>query len=320
MKLSLLGLGSIGIRHARNALLLGADVVGFDPLPERREALEKIGGRTARNREEIFSRGAPIVVATPNEQHIENIRETLAAGLHVLVEKPLAHTCDGVAELLDSAEAQELCVFVGFNLRLHPAVIAARRILARDILGSVLWARFHVSSYLPDWRPNQEYAKGYAADPFTGGVLFDLSHELDLAQYLLGPATLAAGVARKTGTLKIESEDCADIILRHKTGVQSAVHLDYATPTRRRVTEIAGTDGFLELDLEGRTFCLTGKGGETLAEEDYDTSIDDDYVEEMKIFLACCRGEAEPPCNGREGLEALKLIVAARTLCGLPTT
>ena len=317
MKIAILGLGSIGLRHAGNALTQGIEVVGYDPLPEPRAALETMGGIAIASGDSVFAGVDGVVIASPNAHHLSDLRHALEAGCHVFVEKPLAHKIEGVEPLLQYADAKRLSVFVGYNLRLHPAVVAARAVLRNEGLGSVLWARLLSASYLPDWRPAQDYRKGYAADAVSGGVLFDISHEFDLALHLLGPATVAASVARRSGTLDMDSEDCADTILRHGDGVHSTIHLDYATRPSQRVTEIAGTAGILTLDFQNRTFQHRDTDGKVLADEAYTDSFDDDYVMEMTRFLACCGGQAEPICDGREGFEALKLVVAARALCGL---
>ncbi len=317
MKIAVLGLGSIGLRHARNLLALGAEVVGYDPLPEPRAALEKAGGRAVDRRDDIFSDVSGVVIATPNEYHLSDLSDALDVGCHAFVEKPIAHTTTGVEALLERAEAKGLSIYVGFNLRVHPAVVAAREILQNGGLGDVLWGRLLGSSYLPDWRPDRDYRNGYTADSISGGVLFDYCHEFDLALYLLGPATVAAAVARRSGTLDMAAEDCADTILHHSYGAHSTIHLDYATRPGQRVTDIAGTEGLLRLDLQNRTFRHVDASGAVLADEAYSDSFNDDYISEITRFLACCRGEGRPGCDGRDGFEALKLVISARELCGL---
>lgn len=312
MKVAVLGLGSIGLRHAKHALALGADVVGYDPGQSQREAFRQSGGRAVDSREAAISEVDAVVIATPNEHHLEDLRMAVEAGCHAFVEKPIAHTLAGLAAILDEAESRNRCVSVGFNLRIHPTVIAARQILAHAGLGTLLWARLVCASYLPDWRPSQDYRKGYAASPMSGGMLFDISHEFDLARYLLGPAEVVACASRRTGILEIESEDCSDVILRHASGVQSTMHLDYTTRPPLRVTEIVGSEGMVRLDLQRRRFQHIGTDGRILEEESYATSFNDDYAAEMKSFFACCRGRERPACDGRDALETLALVVQAR--------
>jgi len=315
---AVLGLGSIGFRHAGNLLALDQPVVGFDPDPARRERFAAIGGRPAASREEALATSRAVVVASPSEFHLEDLGDAIRAGSHVFVEKPLCHRPDGVLELLAEGEAKGLVVFAGLNLRYHPAVERAKQALEAGEIGRVLWARLMCSSYLPAWHPDDDYRKGYSSDPQTGGILFDDVHEVDLANHLLGPAQVVAAAARRTGELEIEAEDCAEVILCHDGGWHSAIHMDFATKVVRRVTEVAGTEGIISVDIRERRFTLIASDGSVLRDEILGGGIDDDYLVEMAAFLACTRGEARPRCVGREALMTLEQVLAARRLAGLP--
>lgn len=319
MVVAVLGLGSIGFRHARNLLRLGEATVGFDPDPERRERFAAAGGATASSRSEALEQASAVVIASPSGQHLADLEEAVAAGCHVFVEKPLAHTGQGIDPLLREAKRRKLVVFVGFNLRYHPCVEWAKEALAEGRLGKILWARLLCSSYLPDWRPDQDYRQGYAADPVTGGILFDDVHEFDLAMYLLGPANTVAAAARRTGALEIEAEDCADIILRHHHGVLSTLHMDFVSPTRQRVTEVVGTDGLVRIDISNRRFMEIGVDGIVLRDRSPSRPLEDDYRIEMSNFLDCTRGQSKPRCDGGEALSVLEQVLAARKLAKLPT-
>lgn len=318
MKVGVLGLGSIGLRHAGNLRGLGVAVAGFDPDPARREALRELGGEPSESRAHVLESSDAIVIASPNASHLPDLAEAVAAGRHAFVEKPLAHRCDGLQALAAEAQAKRTVVFVAHNLRYHPCVEQARQRLDDGAIGALLWARLLVSSYLPSWRPQQDYRLGYTADPRTGGVLFDNIHEVDLAAHLLGPARVIAAAARRTGTLEIAAEDCADLILRHAGGWQSSVHLDYASRNRQRITEIVGSDGLMRLDLTARTLRQLSPDGEAIRPFDAGGSINDDYTAEIADFLACVRGETAPRCPFREAIAILEQMIAARAMAGLP--
>jgi predicted dehydrogenase len=318
VRVAVLGLGSIGLRHARNLVALGQEVVGFDPLLERREALEEAGGKTTEDRAALIKDADAVVVASPNVHHLDDLRAAIEAGRPAFVEKPLSHKLDGVDAVLAQADKMGVAIFAALNLRFHPAVQEAKRRLAAGDIGKPLWGRLICSSYLPNWRPNQDYRQGYTSDPTTGGVLFDIVHEFDLAHHLLGAATAVAAQARRSGRLEMSSEDVADVLLRHASGVTSSLHLDYVTRPPLRVTEIAGEDGFLRLDIAGRRATITDAAGAVKLEKKYVTTFDDDYRDEMAAFLACVAGQDKPPCNGREARDVLVQVVAARRLAGLP--
>jgi predicted dehydrogenase len=312
--IGVLGLGSIGLRHANNFIHLGCDVFGYDPDPERQKMFSSCGGRVVAERDNLFADSEAIVIASPNAFHLDDLREAIKCNRNVFIEKPLAHTDLGVEENLAEAEKRKLIVFVGFNLRFHPVVQAARELLAQKGLGKLLWARFIFSDYLPSWRPLQDYKKGYTSDPETGGVLFDSIHEIDLAQYLLGPGRAIAAALKNTGFLGIASEDCVDLVLCHDNGVQSNIHLDYVTRPRKRLTEIAGSEGYMSLDFDRRKLLVEGHSGQVIKELEFEGSYDDDYIEEARSFLSYVSGGGRPNNDGREGLAVLRIVLQARRL------
>lgn len=315
MTFGVLGLGSIGSRHARNLASLGCEVIAFDPSPN----VDAGGITRTQSRADVLEKSRAVIICSPNAHHLDDLRDSIAAGCHIFIEKPLAHTTVGVKELLDEAAAKGLVIFAGLNLRFHPAVVAAKSLIEDGALGKPIWAAFQSSHWLPDWRPGQDYRQGYTADPKTGGVLFDIIHEFDLANHLLGEAETLFATAHNTGIIDIQSEDCADVVLGHPSGVRSTLHLDYVTRPSRRTATIGGEKGILHLDLIYReTTLVDNDNNEKYHEIFSSTSSEDDYVEEMKAFIACVNGDVTPPVNGYQALAVLEQVIAARKQCGLP--
>lgn len=317
--IGILGLGSMGMRHAGNLLAAGARVRGFDPDAGRRAALEAKGGAVTDSHDAVLDGVDGVIIASPSAYHLDDLAAVAGAGLHAFVEKPLAHRIDGIEDILGQAERSGLTVFAGLNMRFHPVVEAARALLADGAMGTPLWGRLVAASYLPDWRPHQDYREGYAADAATGGAIFDFIHEFDLAVHLLGPALVVAASAHSTGRLEIASEDTADAILTHQCGATSTIHVDYVTRPRQRRVEIACTEGFLALDLERGLLSASGIDGGVIAERAFDVDPNQMFVSEIKNFLACIKGDAEPRCSGREAMEVLRVAISARELSGLPS-
>ncbi|MGE4278617.1 MAG: Gfo/Idh/MocA family protein [Magnetospirillum sp.] len=316
--IAVLGLGSIGLRHAGNLVALGHQVIGFDPSPDRRALLAEKGGAVTDDRAHAIAQSRAVVVASPSEHHLDDLQACLKAGRHVLVEKPLAHRTDGLAAMMAQAERAGLVVAVAMMLRLHPAVRRAAEILKAGQLGKPLWGRFLAALYLPEWRPGQDWTQGYANDPKTGGALFDYVHEIDLACHLLGPATVQSCVATNTGTIGLTAEDMADVVLDHQ-GARSSLHVDYVTRPRHRYAEIAGTLGALRIDLDGRHLLWRDTSGDTIEDMAYPGSYADDYLAEMAAFVAAIDRSVPPPCSGAQALDVLETLISARTLAGLPS-
>lgn len=319
MSVAVLGLGSIGLQHARNLLSLGEQVVGFDPDPARRALLEDQGGTAVDGREQALEDADRVVIASPNAHHADDLDCALSAGSHVFIEKPLAHRTEGIAALLADAAKRGLTVFAGLNARFNPVVTAARDSLREGCLGRVYWGRLLAASYLPDWRPGRDYRTGYAADPATGGVFFDAIHEFDIARFLFGPGKTVAAAAHSTGAIDLEAEDCADAVVRHESGVQCSIHLDYLTRPRRRRFEVAGESGLLEVDVAERRLRMWHSDGRSELERVFQSTVDQEYLREMESFLACARGAAVPACDGFEALAVLEQVLSARRMSGLPS-
>ena len=315
--IAVLGLGSIGMRHARNLMTLGEGVVGYDPDPERCALLESDGGQIANTRAGALKSAEAVIIASPSHQHLDDMITVIDAGCHMFVEKPLAHKTTGLEEQFERTAKSSLVIFPALILRFHPALEAARKMLAENKLGTVLWARLQMSDYLPSWRPDQDHRTGYASNPLSGGVLFDLIHEFDVANFLLGPASTVNSAARNTGLLGLESEDCADVVLRHESGVLSSMHFDYVTRPRIRTTEIAASNGVLRVDLDERHLIVEGPKGNIIVDKIYPGSYQDDFLAQMKTFLSCIKSGQNDQSRAFEALNVLNQVIDARKMAGL---
>jgi len=316
--LAVWGLGSIGIRHATNGLALGADVVGYDIAPHRRNLLTNIGGRAVENRDASLESADAVVICTPSGQHLDDIKTAVSARKAILVEKPIADRIDGLEDALNTARRSGLTIATGFNLRFHPAVVHAKQLLDDQTIGKLLWGRFIASSFLPDWRPHQDYRAGYASSAQSGGVIFDYIHEIDLALYLIGEAEVETAFAAQSGILQIASEDVAVIGMRHANGAVTSLHLDYVSRPALRRFEITGTKGRLAVDLIGRRLECLDQDGSALEDHIYGGGLDEDYVAEMDAFLRSLKGLPTALADADAGAATLRAALAARRLCGLP--
>src|SRR5215208_1105062 len=159
-----------------------------------------------------------VVVATPNRTHVPLARAALAAGLPVVVDKPLAATADEARALVAEARAGRLLLTVFHNRRWDGDLLTVRELMAGGDLGRVL--RFE--SRFERWRP--EIKAGWrerAGGEEAGGVLYDLgSHLIDQALWLFGPVdeVYAERDVRRPGA---EVDDDAFVALTHVSGVRS---------------------------------------------------------------------------------------------------
>jgi predicted dehydrogenase len=289
MRVVLLGAGSIGRRHLANVVALGHQVAAvYDPDPARLAEVRPRAGDgavlTTAEREALAVDADVALVCSPTAAHVAQARAAVAHGRHVLIEKPLSHTLDGVDALVAEAAAGGRTVLVGCNLHFLPSLRLVKRLLAEGRIGTPLSARAHCGYYLPHWRPHTDYRRGYAARQATGGgIILDSIHEFDYLRWLLGEPREVFCYAGKVSTLEIDTEDSADILLRFDYGAVANVHLDYLQRTYRRSCELIGEDGVIVWDYISQLVRVYGKDDRRA--EDYEESIN---TERNLMYVGSC--------------------------------
>jgi predicted dehydrogenase len=255
------GTGFIGVVHVEALRRLGIEVTGVvGSTPER--AAEKARAENLPDPYPSFEamladeRVDVVHLATPNHLHDEQVRATLAAGKHVVCEKPLAMTSGQTRQLLDLANASGLVHAVNFNQRFYPKNLHARAIVRTGELGAV---RMVSGGYLQDWLL-YDTDWSWRLEPDLGGdlrVIGDIgSHWLDLSSFLTGQRvhavmadlttfmpsrrqpkgrveTFSDASAVETVEREITTEDAAGLLIRYENGARGVVTLSQVSAGRK---------------------------------------------------------------------------------------
>lgn len=283
--IGVIGLGSIGMRHVKNLMELDHKVRGYDPQEKDPEIQV--------SRYDVCKDSDAIIIATPTAEHLFDLDLAQEYGKPIFMEKPM-----GTSMPLHGIEHLAM---VGYNLRFHECVQQAQDWIAEDLVGQILWANLVCAQY------NDKPA--YLRD----GVILNWSHEVDLALYLLGPAKVAASSTRLTDG----KDDLTDIILEHDSGCRSTIHLDYLTNPEIRQTIIVGEKATVIMDLVGRQAWLRDVSGNVIDAFVAQDSWDQNYMDEMKAFVARIDGEETLGATGEDGLRALEVCLEVRKRAGL---
>ncbi len=311
------GLGSIGRRHARNWVALGLGPVAVcrqtrSPQPEPLG----IGVQEFTDLDEALAdRPDAVLVTNPTSLHVETACKALQAGAHVFIEKPIGHRLDGVAGLLNEAEQSDKHLMVGYNLRFHPGLIRFKELLQRGAIGKPLSARAEAGEYLPDWHPWEDYRASYSGSAeLGGGAVLTFSHELDALCWVLGAPSRVVAMAAHASSLEIDTEDTAELVLQFPSGPLASVHVDYLMRPPRRNLEIVGEAGVLRWEYDQNRVLLYAPQTRQWRIEEGDPRLqrNDMYLAELAHFAACVRGEiARPLIDGRQGAAILAIALAA---------
>lgn len=283
MTFGIIGLGSIGERHARNirSLFPGADI---HVLTKRRtfDGISNI--RLENDAKKFFSETHDIYFVT-NEtaKHTGTILQCLKQKPRgIFVEKPLTHTPRDIARIRAALKKAPTVFFVGYCLPFSKPLQIMKRLLASGTIGDVRAMRVSVGSDLRTWRKT-DYRSRYSSDASRGGgVVLDLIHEINYPAWLLGEKIrLVAGYVARVA-LPIRAEDIAESIFVSENGTIISIHQDYFQTPGGRFCALYGSAGTITWDGSGTLTVQTkSKIRRTNVEEDRNVM----YKKELAWFI-----------------------------------
>ena len=317
MRVALVGAGSIADWHLAGLRAAGcpAAVVAARRGERAREAAARHGVPEAvQGWECLPGRGdlAAAVVATPDATHAVIARAFLAAGIPVLVQKPLAATATEAVALRDEARGTGVALEVALMHRHFPEVVAARHLLRDGVVGRVLAARVRNATPGPDWDA------WFWRAATSGGVAAQIGvHGMDLVRHLLAPiadvsAQAATRVPRRTlrdGTMVVsEVPDHVAAAYRLADGALVSHEMSWADPgaTDRFAMEVHGERGTLSLRGPRGLLALFRDGAWT------DIPVPDEPPgrRQHAIFLDVAAGRAPPTGSADDAVAAQRVIEA----------
>lgn len=308
----IIGLGSIGLRHARNFKSLGINALsGFDPSLERRKSFQdELGFTTFSCLDKALAEKPNLtVISSPNCFHLEQAITAALQGSHLFIEKPLSHNLDNIEQFLSVVESKKLFVHIGSNWKFHPAFKKMKSLIGEGVLGKITGAQVISGWWLPDWHPWEDYREMYSAKKSLGGGIVLDSHEFDYITWLLGPVEQVSGYMTTSGCLDIETEDVAVACLKHESGALSTIHVDYIQREYRRKYHISGDLGTLEWDYT--TGVLSSYDAASKETIDYDVShedINDMYLEQTSHILKGISGKEQAMTSAHSAANVLEIL------------
>ncbi len=329
VKLAVLGAGLIGKRHIEHVAAepmaeLSAVV---DPSPAGQTLAREHGTKWFPSFAAMVTAEKPegVIIATPNQIHVANGLESIAAAVPALVEKPIADDVASATKLVEAAEAAGIPLLVGHHRRHNPMIQAAKRAIDAGHLGRVL----AVHGFCWFFKPDDYFDVAWRREKGAGPILLNLIHDVDNLRYLCGDV-VSVQAFESNDVRKFAVEETAVIALRFANGVLGTVNVSDSVvapwsweltagenPAYHRTEEscyqIGGTHGSLTipyLDL----WRNPGERSwwEPVRRERLAYSQQDPLRLQVQQFCKVIRGEEDPLVSGREGLETLRVIEAVK--------
>jgi predicted dehydrogenase len=285
---------------------------------------------------ELFAKDRPdgVVLATPNRLHVPQALECIAAGVPMLLEKPIAPTLAEAQRLVDAADRASAKILIGHHRAYSPIMAKARAMLASGVLGKLV-AVMGSATFL---KPDHYFTDApWRREPGGGPILLNMIHEVHNLRMLCGEIVAVQAFASHA-TRGFAVEDTAAINLRFANGALGSFMLSDTAACARSWEQtsqenkaypsyddedcyvIAGTNGSLSVPTmrlktyprpEDRSWWKPFEVGVI------DVVRDDPLKHQLEHFGAVVRGEARPRVSARDGLANLRvteaIAAAART-------
>jgi len=251
-----------------------------------------------------------VYISSTNEKHLSQALAAIAAGKHVLCEKPLAMTVAEAAQMVRAADAAGVTFATNHHLRCSGSHRAVRGLIESGRIGKVLSLRIfhavHLPPHLQGWR---------ITDPGAGGgVIPDITvHDADVTRFLLGedPASVVAQMAASGMGQGVE--DSAMSVWSMPSGAMVFSHESFTHPFAGSGLEVHGTEGsvfargVMTQRPLGEIELVTAKGREAVPFPDHDL-----YAQGVAEFAAAAAGHGRPAADGWDGVASLAVALAVR--------
>ena len=311
MKVAVIGAGSMGGMHAD---LLGAmeQVDGLyvvDANPMRADEVARRAGGTAVTFEEAVDAAEAIIIATPPELHRASVQTAIDAGRHVLCEKPLTDSLESTIALTRRVEEAGAHLELGFQRRHDAGFVAARE----AVRGRLHVVRLTAHDPLVAPRPAPSGPPPEVAPIFRDSSI----HDFDVIRWLSGQEVVEISVqaGRRDGSRPIDPREIesAIVAMRLSDGTLAVLEASWLHPAGydiriELISDSVAVSGGLSPRTPSRhtdwTDATNGWSG-------YLERFEAAYRAELVAFLDCCRGVRPPVSSARDGLEAMRIAVAA---------
>lgn len=294
MKTLIIGYGSIGKRHSE--ILSSIDLVSIIHIVSSQDGLPY---KTYQDISDIpdLEFYDYFVISSPTANHFEQLSyiNSRVVNKKILVEKPLfSKKC--------SIHVQNQ-IYVAYNLRFHPVMDKLHHLLQNKTIISV---NVNTGQYLPEWRPGRDYRESYSASAESGGgVLLDLSHEIDYLLYLFGNIRILGAIKSKISDLEINSDDFVSVIGTFDNGAVLNLSMNYISKIPMRRIIIDSHNETIIADFVAHSLTIKERGSEEPRIETFENNRNTSYLAMHKALLENHFGKI---CDYNEGLKTMEVI------------
>tara|TARA_B110000503_G_scaffold77746_1_gene119745 strand:+ start:3136 stop:4107 length:972 start_codon:yes stop_codon:yes gene_type:complete len=308
-KILIIGFGAIGQKHLKNLIKI---------LPKSEFAIftsQKIKKKNLK----VFNllkdakkfRPSLVLICNQATAHIDYAKIFSNMGCHIFIEKPVATNVNHLIKFIKKIKNKKITILSGYNLRFEPSLIFFKKIVDSKLLGTILSVRSEVGQHLPSWR-DKDYSKSVSAHKKTGGgVINELSHDIDILLMLFKKIKVISALNYKVSNLKINTEDTAHAIFKSNKG-KSIFFLNlvmdfYRHDHTRKCTVIGSNSTVVWNGLE-RKITIFKKNNIISKVYKFSNNKEISYYNEMKYLVRSIQNRKTLIKNFKNNIQLLKIL------------
>ena len=248
------------------------------------------------------------VISSSANRHKNDLLKMMKFSKNILIEKPLFDKPINKKienKILNQIKKKKINVTVGYCLRYHPAIIFLKKFINKQSK-NILRLEVNTKTYLPLWRTGDYRKQVSARKSSGGGVLNELSHEIDLLIYFFDKISLRHSNIFNSKTLKINVEDNANIFFETNNGLKIFMNLSFSSKQEKRELKIFGKNFFLKIDLN-KNIIFFQKGRIKKIKK---LNLDKNYIyrEQFKKFITSSKKNKIQLKSFQDSLKVVNLI------------
>jgi len=338
VRIAVAGAGLIGLRHVEEIGKSRSSTLSaiVDVSAKAADTAKRLGVPLYASLAKLFARDKPdgVVLATPNQLHVEQGLQCIAAGVPALVEKPVAHTLAEGIRLCETAEKANVKLLVGHH-RIHsPILHKACEVIGSGLLGPIVGVIGSAVFYKPD---NYFDEAPWRRQPGGGPILINMIHEVGSLRRMVGEI-VAVQAFTSNATRGFPVEDTVAVNLRFVNGALGTFLVSDTAGSAKNWEQTSQENKSYPTYPDEDCYTIIGTNGSlavpTMRIKYYERKEDrswwkpfrtrvielvrkDPLAEQIEHFAAVIRGEAEPLVTARDGLQNLRvtdaIVEAAKT-------
>jgi predicted dehydrogenase len=298
IKIGVVGIGHLGNYHLQKYRNLeNCEIVAVaDPIIEKAQKAAALYGCPAfSSHRDMLDKVNAVSIAVPTGDHHKVAKDFLAAGIDVLIEKPICSTLEEADELIDLAQKKELILQVGFVERFNPAIMALEKVIEKPM-------------FIESHRLHPFFERGTDVD-----VILDLMiHDLDIIlKFVNSPLTNVEAVGIPVLSSKI---DIANVRLTFASGCVANITASRISAKTMQKIRLFGIEGYHSVDCQKREILSLGKrkndGGQVeIYQNNVEVGSHDPLEEEIRSFVDAVVDRTRPLVSGEDARKSLALAI-----------